>query len=83
MIGMDQYEWRKMSPVAREKYLDILRRMPLSKRLRIAVEHSEFIHELMKAGIRGRNPGIGEEDVRREMIRLTLPPEIVKKVYGW
>ena len=82
MILMDQYELRKMSPVVREYYLKTLREIPLSKRLRIALDHSDFIRELMKAGIRQRNPGISEEDVRWEMIRLTLPPDIVKKVYG-
>lgn len=82
MTQMDHYELGKMSPAVREKYLEILRGMPLSKRFKIALEHSDYIRELMKAGIRSRNPGISEEDVRREMLRLTLTPEIVKRVYG-
>jgi hypothetical protein len=80
---MDQYEWQKMAPVVREKYLEIIRAMPLSKRFEIALDHSDYIRELMKTGIRMRNPGISEEDVRRELIRMTLPPDIVKNVYGW
>ena len=83
MTEMDEYELRKMAPAVREKYLEILRQMPLSKRLKIALDHSDYVRELMKAGIRMRDPGIGEEDVRRKLIRLTLPPEIVRKVYGW
>jgi len=79
---MDQYEWQRMAPVVREKYLEILRAMPLSKRLQIAVEHSQYIRDLMRSGIRSRNPGISEEGVRKEMARLTLPPDLVKKVYG-
>ena len=80
---MDRYEWEKTAPAVRDKYLEILRAMPPGKRLRIALEHSDFIRGLMMAGIRMRNPGISEEDVRKHLIRLTLPPEIVKKVYGW
>ena len=80
---MDQYELQRMAPVVREKYLQILRDMPLSKRLQIALEHSDYIRELMKSGIRMRNPGISEEGVRRKLIRMTLPPDILKKVYDW
>ena len=76
-------ELQKTAPAVREKYLQILRDMPLSKRLLIAIEHSDYIRELMKAGIRMRNPGISEEGVRRKLIRMTLPPEIVKNVYDW
>ena len=83
MSDMDQYEWHKMSPSVREKYLEIIRAMPLSKRFKIALDHSDYIRELMKSGIRMRNPGISEEGVRRELIRLTLPSELVKRVYGW
>lgn len=80
---MDKYEWDRMSPKVREKYLQILRDMPPGKKLRMIAEHNDAAREFMKAGMRARNPGIREEDVRKELIRLTLPPDIVKKVYGW
>lgn len=72
-----------MSPATRQKYLEIIRAMPLGKRLQIAIEHSDYIRELMKSGIRRRNPGITEEGVRRKLIRMTLPPDLVTKVYSW
>ena len=72
-----------MTPEAREKYLEIIRSIPPEKKLRIAIEHNEAARAFARAGIRARNPGISEEEVRREIIRMTLPPEIVKRVYGW
>lgn len=80
---MDDYELRKMAPRVREKYLQILRDMPPAKKLRVVLEWCDANREMMKAGIRALNPGIGEEEVRRELIRRILPPDIVKKVYGW
>jgi hypothetical protein len=80
---MGYEELERMTPEAREKYLEIIRGIPPGKKLRLAIEHNESVREFMKAGIRARNPGISDEDIRKEIIRRTLPPEIVKKVYGW
>ncbi len=80
---MDQYEWDKMSPKTREKYLEIMRNMPSGKKMRLALEHNEAVRERVKASIRARSPGISEDEVRKELIRRILPPDIVKKVYGW
>lgn len=80
---MDQYEWDKMSPKTREKYLEIMRNMPPGKKMRLALEHNEAVRERVKASIRARSPGISEDEVRKELIRRILPPDIVKKVYGW
>jgi len=77
------HEWQRMSPEARGKYLEILRRMPPGKKLKITLEYCDFIREVMAAGIRARHPGISDEEVRKEMIRRTLPPDLVRKVYGW
>lgn len=80
---MDKYEWDKMQPKVREKYLEVIRSMPPAKKFRLAIEHNHSVRELAKAGIRARNPGMSEEEVRRELIKRTLPPDIVEKVYGW
>jgi hypothetical protein len=80
---MDQYEWEKMAPLVRRKYLEILRSMPPGKRLKIAIEHSEYVRKLMLAGTRMRNPGISDECARRQLIRMILPPELLRKVYDW
>lgn len=80
---MDQYEWDKLSPKTREKYLEIMRNMPPGKKMRLALEHNGAVRERVKASIRARSPGISEDEVRKELIRRILPPDIVKKVYGW
>ncbi len=80
---MDITEWRRMTPEMREKYLEIVRSIPPGKRARIAMEWSDAVREMMAAGIRSQHPGISEEDVRKEVIKRILPPDLVKKVYGW
>ena len=80
---MGYEELDRMTPEAREKYLEIIRSIPPGKKLKIAIEHNEAARAFAKAGIRARNPGISDEEVRREIIRQTLSPEIVKRVYGW
>ena len=80
-MGFEELD--RMKPEAREKYIEVIRNIPPGKKLRIAIEHNDSVREFVKAGIRAENPGISEEDVRREIIRRTLPPDIVKRVYGW
>lgn len=80
---MDDCEWRNTSPKVREKYLEILRGMPPGKKLRLAMQYNDTVRAWVKAGIRAQNPGISEENVRRDVIRRSLPPDIVRKVYGW
>jgi len=80
---MDDYELRKMPPRVREKYLEIIRNMPPAKKFRVVLEWCDANREMMKAGIRADQPGIGEADLRKELIKRILPPDILKKVYGW
>lgn len=80
---MDGLEWERMSPESREKYIEVIRSIPPEKKLRIALEYCDLIRGIMAAGIRHRHPGISDEDVRKEIIRRTLPSDIVRQVYGW
>jgi len=80
---MGYEELDRMTPEAREKYLEIIRSIPPGKKLKLAIEHNETARAFAEAGIRARNPGICEDEVRKEIIRRTLPPDIVRKVYGW
>jgi hypothetical protein len=80
---MDINEWRRMTPAMRQKYVEIVRSIPSSKKLRITMEWCDAMRAMMAAGIRAQNPGISDEDVRKEIIKRTLPPDLVKKVYGW
>ena len=76
-------EWDRMPKKAREKYIEILRSIPLGRRFEIAAELCDLVRETMAAGIRAQNPGISDEEVRREIIRRTVPEELRKKAYGW
>ena len=80
-MGFEELD--RMTPEAREKYLEIIRNMPPGKKLKNTLEFCDFMRSVMAAGVRARNPGISEEEVRKEIIRHTLPPDIVRKVYGW
>ena len=80
---MGDPEWDRMSPKMRQKYIEVLRAIPLGRRLEITAELCDFVRDTMAAGIRERNPGISEEDVRREIIRRTVPENLRKRAYGW
>lgn len=80
---MDEYELNKMTPKVREKYLETMRDMPPGKIMKLALDLNEFRRDLIRTRIRAQNPGIGEEDLRKELICSILPADIVKKVYGW
>jgi hypothetical protein len=72
-----------MSPEMRDKYLEIIRSFSLAKKLQITLDFCDLVRDMMAAGIRAEHPGISEEEVRREIIMRTLPPDLVHKVYGW
>jgi methionine aminopeptidase len=76
-------EWDRMSDKAKAKYIEILRAIPIGRRFEITIELCNTVQELMAAGIRDMHPGISEEDVRKEIIRRTVPEDLRKKVYGW
>lgn len=80
-MGLEELD--RMSPEMREKYLEIVRAIPPEKKLKITLEYCDLMREVMAAGIRADNPGISDEGVRREIIKRTLPADLVKKVYGW
>ena len=80
---MHDLEWDQMSAATKAKYLQIVRSLPLSKKLQITLEFSDAMRDMMAARIRAERPGISEEEVRREIIRRTLPPDLVHEVYGW
>lgn len=80
---MSDAEWNKMSPATRKKYLEIIRSIPLGRRLEITAEFCDLVRETMADGIRARHPGISEEEVRREMTRRTVPEDLRKKAHGW
>lgn len=80
-MGLEELD--RMSPEMRKKYIEIVNAIPPERKLEIIMEWCDAMREMMAAGIRANNPGISEEDVRKEIIKRTLPPDLVKKVYGW
>ena len=80
---MDGLEWEKMPENVRQEYLKIIRRIPSSKRMEAAAELSDMVRDMMAAGIRAANPGISDEDVFKEIVKRTLPADLVKAAYGW
>ncbi len=81
VMGLEEID--RMPPKVREKYLEILRAIPIGRRIEITAEFCDATRELMVAGIRLANPDISDDALRKEVIRRTLPEDLRKRVYGW
>lgn len=66
----------------REKYLEMVRHIPPGRKFRQAFEYTDLIRSIMVAGIRAQHPGISDDEVREEMRRRILPPDLRRKAYG-
>jgi hypothetical protein len=62
--------------------IDILRKAPTGKRLRVAAEMSETIMLLSRIGVARRNPGATPAELRRLAAEVILGPELALRVYG-
>jgi hypothetical protein len=69
------------TPEAARVQLEIFRRMPPEKRLKLAFQMSDSLRELVASGVRGRHPDYTEEQVRLAVIRLTLGDKLFRQVY--
>ena len=69
----------ELEPIIIEGY----RRMPPSQRLKMALEMSETIRDLAKAGIRKRHPGISDAELHKRLGALVLGRELSIKLNGW
>ena len=68
---------------AEQKYSQFIRSLTPGERLGMAVRLSEQMHAVMKDTIRAMHPDLTEEEVKRAFVEITLPPDLVKKAYGW
>jgi hypothetical protein len=59
------------------------RKMPPGQRFKMAMEMSETIRDLAKAGILKRYPGISDEELRKRLGALLLGRDLSIKVNGW
>jgi hypothetical protein len=69
------------TPEAAWVQMQIYRRMPFERRLELTLGMSESLREICAAGVRSRHPEYTDEEVRHEVIRLTLGPELFRKAY--
>ena len=70
------------SPEAEAIQIDLLRRAPTWKRLRVAAEMSETVMLLSRLGVARRNPGASPSELRRLVGEALLGPELASRVYG-
>jgi hypothetical protein len=70
---------RDTSPVAWERYMDGIRRTSPEDRLRRAVEMSDELREITRAGIRSRHRGWTPEQVQDELEDLMLGEDLAMK----
>lgn len=70
------------SPEAESIQIDLLRKAPTWKRLRVAAEMSETIMLLSRIGVARRNPGASPAELRRLAAEAILGPELAFRVYG-
>jgi hypothetical protein len=73
---------RDTDPRAEAVQIEIYRRMPAWRKVELVSDAIETSRILALAGLRGRFPEAGEEEIRRRFMDLTLGPELAAKVYG-
>lgn len=70
------------SRTAEALQLDLLRKAPTGKRLRVAAEMSEAVMLLSRIGVRRRNPGASAAELQRLEAEAFLGPALAARVYG-
>ena len=68
-------------PKMEEMQLEVLRRMPVWKKLSVLNGLNETVRILAIAGIRARNPDAAPEQIQRDLADLILGKELAQKVY--
>lgn len=79
-MGIEELD--RMSPRMREKYLEAVRGIPPSRKLKQVFEYSDLIRGLTIAGIRAERPGITDEELLDELRIRVLPRELRERAYG-
>ena len=70
------------SPEAEAIQIDLLRKTPMWKRLRVAAEMSETVMLLSRLGVARRNPDASPAELRRLAADAILGSELASRVYG-
>jgi hypothetical protein len=70
------------SPEAESIQIDLLRKTPTWKRLRVAAEMSETVMILSRIGVTRRNPRATSAELQHLAGEVILGPELALRVYG-
>ena len=70
------------SPEAEKVLIELLRQAPPWRRMQLADRLSQSMRQFSMAGIRDRNPGASEPEIRRQFAELHLGTELAGKVFG-
>jgi hypothetical protein len=71
------------TPEAQQKQFELLRRLPVRKRLALTCELIQATRKLMLADLRRRFPRATEEELRRRLIARLLTRDEVIRAYGF
>lgn len=70
------------SPAAERVQLDLLRRAPAWRKVRMLAELNDTVRTLALSGLRQRYPQASTQELRRRLADLLLGPELAARVYG-
>lgn len=73
---------RDTSPEAWKLYLDLVRKMTPSEKLRRTLEFSDSVRRLAMAGMRQRYPNADEREIFLRVAQVVLGRELFRKVHG-
>jgi hypothetical protein len=62
--------------------LEILKRMPMSRKFQLIGDAIETSRIFAMAGLRSRHPAAGPEELQRRLFGLWLGEELARQVYG-
>ena len=71
------------TPEAQQMHYELMRRLPASRRLELALELTEAGRQLILADLELRFPQAGDEELRRRFIARVLPRADVIRAYGF
>ena len=69
------------SPEAAWVQIEAFRRMQPQKRLRMVLQLGDSLRAIVASGVRSRHPDFTAEQVKLEVIRLTLGDDLFRKAY--
>ena len=66
---------------AMQKQFEILERLGIEGRAEMTFQLSDNLRQIAESGVRLRHPEYDEQEVRREVLRITLGDELYRKAF--